>query len=66
MYFYVFLDIQKWIMDIQNRFVDILKYIFGYPKCFGYPKLFCDILNSFLDIQKWIMDILKWMFDIYT
>ena len=50
----VFLDIHNCIFWIsknelwisKNQFMDILKYISGYP------KLFCDILNSFLDIQK--------------
>ena len=33
--------------------MDILKYISGYP------KLFCDILNSFLDIQKQFMSLFR-------
>ena len=40
--------------------MDINKLIYGCPKIhfkisndnFGYPLLFCDILNSFLDILK--------------
>ena len=38
-----FLDIQKGIMDIsKNRFMDILKYIFGYP------KIILDVHNYFV------------------
>ena len=49
-----FLDIQKWIS--KNRLMDILKYIFGYPK-----------INWILDIHKskitpWFLDIHKSIF----
>ena len=47
-----FLDIQKWIIDIQ-------KSNYRYPEfsmIFGYPKMYFFV---FLDIQKLIIDIKK-------
>ena len=79
------LKIELWIsknriMDILNSawFLDIQKWIFGYPKIHWFldiQKWIMDILNSawFLDIQKcilgypkihWFLDIQKWLMDI--
>ena len=70
------------IIDILNSvwFLDIQKYILGYPKIhwlldiqksnYGYPKFSMTFgypkmyFYVFLDIQKWIMDIQKWIMDI--
>ena len=38
------------LMISKNRFMDIQKSIFGYPKLnYGYPKIIKDIHNSFLN-----------------
>ena len=50
----IFIDINKWIINIYNSFIDINKWII-------------DIYNSFIDINKWIIDIDKygWRWAVY-